>query len=151
MQERALLIDHNLFDNMSRRVAESTSCLANTRHMMGEHDAAIDKHFLALGIYKQLAQAEPQAELDAAQCLVEISTISRHAGNAPRAKSLCMSALRTYRRILGPSHPQVALVLNEQDACICIRIRICICICGMHTHVYRWRSCSISWAGCATS
>jgi hypothetical protein len=56
LQERALLIDHNLFDNMSRRVAESTSCLAHTRHLMGDHDAAIDKHFLALGIYKQLAQ-----------------------------------------------------------------------------------------------
>ena len=56
LQERALLIDHNLFDNMSRRVAESTSCLAHTRHLMGDHNAAIDKHFLALGIYKQLAQ-----------------------------------------------------------------------------------------------
>ena len=138
LQERALLIDHNLFDNMSRRVAESTSCLAHTRHLMGEHDAAIDKHFLALGIYKQLAQTDPQAELDAAQCLVEISSISRHAGNAPRAKSLCMSALRTYRRILGPNHPQVCPppAQHAGGTCACA----CACACDimhmcMHMHM----------------
>ena len=122
---------------MSRRVAESTSCLAHTRHLMGEHDAAIDKHLLALGIYKQLAQTDPQAELDAAQCLVEISSISRHAGNVPRAKSLCMSALRTYRRLLGPSHPQVALLPDTLDAHGHGHGHGCAfaCACVLHIHI----------------
>ena len=37
LQERALMIDHNLFDNMSRRVAESTTALAKTKHLQVPH------------------------------------------------------------------------------------------------------------------
>ena len=113
LHERALDSDHFLFDNQSRRVAESTQRFANTKYLMGQHDEAIEKLLLAIGIYKQLSATDSQAEFDRAQCLVEIASIARHAGNASRAKSLCLAALRTYKSVLGESHPQVALVLNK--------------------------------------
>ena len=75
---------------------------------MGDHETAKSQHILSLGIYKQLAHKDPQAELDAAQCLVEIAAISQHSGDPNKAKTFCLSALRTYRKILGQSHPQAA-------------------------------------------
>ena len=47
---------------------------------------------------------------------MEIAIISRHAGNPARAKSLCLAALRTYKRVLGDSHPQVWRLLAAAAA-----------------------------------
>ena len=60
-----------------------------------------------------LAQYFIRVRTCALDILGEIASIARHAGNASRAKSLCLAALRTYKSVLGDSHPQVALVLNK--------------------------------------
>jgi tetratricopeptide (TPR) repeat protein len=113
LQQRALDIDHSIFDNMSRRVAEDNARLAQTRHLQGRNDEALDRLFLVLGIYKHLSKAEPAVEFECAQTLVQIAAVAKHTGNTEHAKSLCSAALRTYRNVLGDSHPMVAHVLNK--------------------------------------
>ena len=84
LQQRALDIDHQLFDNMSRRVAAATEALAETRHMQGRNDDAMSMLYLALGIYKQLAKGgAKEAELDGAETLVRIATVAQHTGKLP--------------------------------------------------------------------
>ena len=51
LQARALEIDHTLFNNMSRRVAESTNRLATTQYAMGDSQEAVQNLYLAFGIY----------------------------------------------------------------------------------------------------
>ena len=71
---RALDIDHTLYNNMSRRVAESTTRLASTQHARGKSNDAVQNLYLAFGIYKQLSKPEcddEEAALDAAKTLVQ--------------------------------------------------------------------------------
>lgn len=66
-----------------------------------------------LGIFKQLAKTDPQYEFDCAATLVSIADVARHAGSAAHAKGQLGSALRTYKVVLGESHPDVAHVHNS--------------------------------------
>ena len=115
---RALEIDHTLYNNMSRRVAESTIALATTQHARGKSNEAVQNLYLAFGIYKQLSKPEFEdetASLDAAKTLVHIAKVSRAAGQASQAKSMMAYALRTIRATLGSSHPEVAAVLVRRS------------------------------------
>ena len=107
-QQRALDIDHTLYNNMSRRVAESTTRLATTQHAQGKSVEAVQNLYLSFGIYKQLTKEEfndENAALDAAQTLVLIARVSRAAGQSAQAKSMMAYALRTIRSTLGDNHP----------------------------------------------
>lgn len=46
LQQRALDIDHSLFNNMSKRVAESTAALAFTKHKQGLSEEAMNMLYL---------------------------------------------------------------------------------------------------------
>ena len=46
MQKKALDIDHVIFNNMSRRVAESATALARTHHLQGHFEEASNMLFL---------------------------------------------------------------------------------------------------------
>jgi hypothetical protein len=70
LQKRALDIDHTLFNNMSRRVAESTTRLAKTQHELGKAVEAVQNLYLAFGIYKQLTKPEVRAEAAACTSLL---------------------------------------------------------------------------------
>eukprot|EP00327_Prymnesium_parvum_P014800 CAMPEP_0113272950 /NCGR_PEP_ID=MMETSP0008_2-20120614/23590_1 /TAXON_ID=97485 /ORGANISM="Prymnesium parvum" /LENGTH=915 /DNA_ID=CAMNT_0000122433 /DNA_START=28 /DNA_END=2775 /DNA_ORIENTATION=+ /assembly_acc=CAM_ASM_000153 len=113
LQQRALDIDHTLFNNMSRRVAEATAALALTKHKQGLADEAMDKLYLVLGIFKQLAKTDPSCQFDCAATLVQIAEVARRAGSAAHAKGQLGSALRTYKHVLGENHPDVAHVHNS--------------------------------------
>lgn len=124
LQARALEIDHTLFNNMSRRVAESTVRLAATQHAMGRSQESIQNLYLAFGIYKQLSKPEFEDEnacLDAAKTLVLIAKVSRAAGQSSQAKSMMAYALRTIRSTLGDNHPDVAAVLNSISS-LCLEV-----------------------------
>lgn len=62
--QRAFEIERKLFDNTSRRVAESTWRLGKVRHAQGLYDEALKLYFSALAAYKSLLQNDSECELD---------------------------------------------------------------------------------------
>lgn len=123
MIERALSIERVLFDNMSARVACTTRALARTRHLQGQYEDATSKLYLTLGIYRSLMASDSSAQIEAAQTLLELATVARFSRDPASAKVQCMSALRTFRRLLGRSHAKVALVLNSLAFPLCYQPR----------------------------
>ena len=131
LQQRALDIDHTLYNNMSRRVAESTIALAKTRHAQNRSEEAVQMLYLSYGIYKQLAQSDttqpdngsdPDALFDSATTLVLIAKVARNTkGGLSQAKSMMGHALRIYRQVLGDKHPDVAGVLNSLSV-LCVEL-----------------------------
>ena len=125
--QRAQKMDHTMYNNESRRVAEANTRLARCKQAQGKEEEAVQMFYLSYGIYRQLAkpdhpQHEAQAEVLGAKTLIHIAEIvSRGAGGAAQARSLMGAALRSLRKSLGPRHPECAILLNALSS-VCFEL-----------------------------
>lgn len=119
LHQRALDIDRGRLHDKSEKVAEDMRRLANTQSMMGLYEDAINAFYSALGIYSHHASNDPSARVEYAQTLFEMAGVVRYLEDPSRARIQCLSALRTFRQVLGEDNPRVCAYARSASRRIC--------------------------------